>query len=139
MKNKKRITAQERDLLALFKAEGLSNKECARRLNRHPSVIGRELKRNSFKASDGTWYYVAIHAQAKAEEREWKLAHAKQELKNPANVWQGVVLEESLGDKSFLNLAKIVGTDIDKLEEEDKVMTFHKIEVNDAERHQFIL
>jgi len=83
MKNKKRITAQERDLLALFKAEGLSNKECARRLNRHPSVIGRELKRNSFKASDGTWYYVAIHAQAKAEEREWKLAHAKQELKNP--------------------------------------------------------
>lgn len=83
MKNKKRITAQERDLLALFKAEGLSNKECGRRLNRDPSVIGRELKRNSFKASNGTKYYVAIHAQAKAGEREWKLAHAKQELKNP--------------------------------------------------------
>lgn len=50
---------------------------------RHPSVIGRELKRNSFKASDGTRYYVAIHAQARAEEREQKLAHSKQELKNP--------------------------------------------------------
>lgn len=84
MKNKKRITAQERDLLALFKAEGLSNKECGRRLNRDPSVIGRELKRNSFKASDGIKYYIAIHAQAKADGREWKLAHAKQELKNPA-------------------------------------------------------
>lgn len=83
MKNKKRITAQERDLLALFKAEGLSNKECARRLSRDPSVIGRELRRNSFRASDGTKYYVAIHAQAKADEREWKLAHSKQELKNP--------------------------------------------------------
>ncbi|MBU2592873.1 helix-turn-helix domain-containing protein [Patescibacteria group bacterium] len=45
MKNKKRITARERDLIALFKAEGLSSKECARRLNRHPSVIGRELKK----------------------------------------------------------------------------------------------
>lgn len=83
MKNKKRITAQERDLLALFKAEGLSNKECGRRLNRDPSVIGRELKRNSFRATDGIKYYVSIHAQAKADEREWKLAHAKQELKNP--------------------------------------------------------
>lgn len=67
MKTKKRISSQERDLLALWKAEGLSNKECARRLNRHPSVIGRELKRNSFRASDGTKYYVAIHAQAKPE------------------------------------------------------------------------
>lgn len=83
MKTKRRITAQERDLLALWKAEEVSNKECARRLNRHPSVIGRELKRNSFKASDGTRYYVAIHAQARAEEREQKLAHSKQELKNP--------------------------------------------------------
>jgi len=83
MKNKKRITARERDLLALFKAEGLSNKECARRLSRDPSVIGRELRRNSFRASDGTKYYVAIHAQTKADEREWKLAHSKQELKNP--------------------------------------------------------
>jgi IS30 family transposase len=83
MKTKKRITAQERDLLALFKAEGLSNKGCARRLNRHPSVIGRELRRNSFRSPDGNRYYVAIHAQARADEREQRLAHAKPELKNP--------------------------------------------------------
>jgi len=62
----------------------------------------------------------------------------KKERENLANIWQGVVLEESLKDKSLLNLAKIVGTDIDKLEEEDRVMTFHKVEVSESERAQFI-
>jgi len=62
----------------------------------------------------------------------------KKERENSANIWQGVVLEESLDDKLLLNLAKIVGTDIDKLEEENRVMTFHKIEVSDSERYQFI-
>lgn len=82
MKNKGKLTAQERDLLALWKAEGLSNKECGRRLKRHPSTIGRELARNSFY-SQKQKYYVAIHAQARADEKEQKAAHAKQELKNP--------------------------------------------------------
>lgn len=62
----------------------------------------------------------------------------KKERENLANVWQGVVLEESLDNKSLLDLAKIVGTDTDKLEEEDRVMTFHKIEVSDSKQHQFI-
>lgn len=62
----------------------------------------------------------------------------KKERENSANIWQGVVLEESLDNKSLLGLAKIVGTDIDKLEEEDRVMTFHKIEVSDSKRDQFI-
>jgi hypothetical protein len=63
---------------------------------------------------------------------------AKKEKGNLTNMWQGVVLEESLENKSLLNLAKIVGTDIDKLEEEDRVMTFHKIEVSESERARFI-
>ncbi len=62
----------------------------------------------------------------------------KKERENLANMWQGVVLEESLDNKSLLDLAKIVGTDIDKLEEEDRVMTFHKIEVSGLNLHQFI-
>lgn len=82
MKNKGKFTAQERDLLALWKAEGLSNKECGRRLKRHPSTIGRELSRNSF-CSQRKNYYIAIHAQARADEKEQKAAHSKQELKNP--------------------------------------------------------
>ena len=46
MKHKK-LTATERQLLSVWKNEGLSNKECARRLSRHSSTIGRELSRNN--------------------------------------------------------------------------------------------
>lgn len=56
----------------------------------------------------------------------------------PISVWQGVVLEESFKDKSLLDLAKIVGTDVDKLEEEDRVMTFHKVEVADSFKNKYI-
>ncbi len=73
-----KITEHERDLLAVWKAEGISNKECARRLNRHTSTIGREIVRNGWQGK----YYVAIHAQSCAWEREQKKAHSKQPLKN---------------------------------------------------------
>lgn len=73
-----KLTEKERDLLAIWKAQGVSNKRCAKRLGRHVGTIGRELKRNNFHG-----VYVAIHAEAKAEERQWEKAHAKQPLKNP--------------------------------------------------------
>ncbi len=79
MKNYTKLTSKERDLLAIWKAEGISNKECGRRLGRSTSTIGRELKRNSWKGD----YYVAIHAQSIADKREQKSAYSKQELKNP--------------------------------------------------------
>lgn len=79
MKNYKRLSPFERDQLSVWKAEGLSNKECARRLKRDASTIGRELKRNSWKGD----HYVAIHAQGNADRRETIKAHGKQELKNP--------------------------------------------------------
>lgn len=66
-------------MLAVWKAEGVSNKECGRRLDRSTSTIGRELKRNGWKGG----IYVAIHAQGKADKREQKSAYSKQELKNP--------------------------------------------------------
>lgn len=53
-------------------------------------------------------------------------------------VWQGIVIEESLKDKKLLILAKVVGTDVDKLEGENRVMTFHKIEVDDNKKDKFI-
>lgn len=65
-------------MLAVWKAEGLSNKECGRRLRRDKSTIGRELKRNSFEGK----HYIAIHAQRESDLREQKKAHAKQPLKN---------------------------------------------------------
>lgn len=79
MKSYVRLSPSERDSLAVWKAEGASNKECARRLGRSPSTIGRELKRNRWQG----YHYVAIHAQANADRRATKKAHGKRELKNP--------------------------------------------------------
>jgi IS30 family transposase len=73
------MTPSERDCLAVWKAEGVSIKECARRLGREPSTISRELKRNGWKKH----WYVAIHAQGKADTRRQQVAHSKQPLKNP--------------------------------------------------------
>src|SRR3989344_2278049 len=80
MKAYNKITERERDRLARWKAQKLSNKECARRLGRSDSTIGRELKRNRWKG--GT--YVSIHAQGLADARERKVAHSKATLKNLA-------------------------------------------------------
>lgn len=54
------------------------------------------------------------------------------------NVWQGVVLEESLEDKSILDMTRIVGTNVSKLEKENRVMTFHKVEVPDSLECEYI-
>ncbi len=65
-------------MLAIWKAEKLSNIQCAKRLGRWVSTIGRELKRNSFEGK----HYIAIHAQREADLREQRKAYAKQPLKN---------------------------------------------------------
>jgi len=44
MQTHKKLTRTERDRLAAWKKEGLSNRECAKRLGRHVSTVGRELK-----------------------------------------------------------------------------------------------
>lgn len=43
MKNYQRLSPSERDKLSVWKAEGISNKECARRLVRNVSTIGKEI------------------------------------------------------------------------------------------------
>lgn len=53
-------------------------------------------------------------------------------------VWRGVLLEESLEDKKLLSLAKIVGTDRERLEEENRIMTFHKVEVEDNHKNKYL-
>lgn len=81
MKKYTQLTTEERDQLAIWKASGVSNKECARRLDRNPATIGREIKRNEWH-SGGRNYYVAIHAQAVAQKRAIRVAHSKPPLKN---------------------------------------------------------
>jgi len=77
MKKQKKLTAFERDSIALYHTQRISNSEIARRLGREVSTIGRELKRNRWDES-----YIAIHAQNQAWERAVRVAHSKHPLKN---------------------------------------------------------
>jgi IS30 family transposase len=77
-----RLCERERELLARWKKEGISNKKCARRLSRHPSTIGRELKRNSFTSEIGEVIYEPYHAHEKAKERKERAWGAKHPLKS---------------------------------------------------------
>lgn len=80
-----KLTKPERVLLSKWKTQGLSNKECARRLGRDKSTIGRELKRNNTKVWTGKFdelIYEPNHAQFVADERKQKAFNAKQPLKN---------------------------------------------------------
>jgi 8-oxo-dGTP pyrophosphatase MutT (NUDIX family) len=64
---------------------------------------------------------------------EWRnLAMSSLGASKDTSPWKGVILEESLSDKSLLNLVKIVGTDRSKLEGEDRYMTFHNVTVEDS-------
>jgi len=73
-----KLNQTERMQLARWKAEGVSNKECARRLRRHPSTIGRELKRNAWERI----YYEPLHAQSNFQKRKEKAWQVKHPLKN---------------------------------------------------------
>lgn len=87
MKHHKKLTSTERERLAAWKQEGLSNSTCAKRLGRHVSTIGRELKRNTGKVriqkwKDWEYIYEPIHAHAIAMERKCNAWFAKEPLKN---------------------------------------------------------
>jgi len=55
-------------------------------------------------------------------------------------VWKGVIIEESLEDKSLLKLARIIGTSSSTLEAEEEKgsLHFHKVEVDDAAKNEFV-
>ncbi len=55
-------------------------------------------------------------------------------------MWRGVIIEESLEDKSLLKLAKIVETKKSTFESEKEAgtLTFHKIELPDIEKEEFL-
>lgn len=86
MKHKK-LTKTERELLGQWKKEGISNIQCAKRLGRSKSTIGRELTRNKTRVSVGKndWevIYEPLHAHSVAMDRKQKAFNAKHPLKNP--------------------------------------------------------
>ncbi len=59
MKKHTKITAQERDKIAIFLAKGSGIRDIAKILGRSPSSISDEIKRNSYKGN-----YSSIKAQA---------------------------------------------------------------------------
>lgn len=77
MKKAKKLTAQERDLIAIWRSRGVTMRQIAKDLHRSHATVIREVRRNRF----GT-HYVAIHAHALARRRK---AHAgkRHPLKNP--------------------------------------------------------
>jgi IS30 family transposase len=74
MKRYHQITPEERYTLAALRAQQprLSNAEIARRMGRHPSTIGRELRRN---AARGDGAYRAAQAQEHANARRSRTRH----------------------------------------------------------------
>lgn len=87
MKQQGKFKPKERDQLAQFWAQGKNKSECARLLNRSRQAVILELKRNSswvtLACGQREYVYIAIAAQAKADQRQQRCAHNKQELKNP--------------------------------------------------------
>lgn len=61
------LSEHERYLIDHLNTYGLSKREIARRLNRSPGTITRELQRNSLPDGDGYWNY---RAQALASARQ---------------------------------------------------------------------
>ena len=55
-------------------------------------------------------------------------------------MWKGVIIEESLEDKSLLSLVKIISSRQTTLENESErgVLTFHSLELEDSNLDEFI-
>jgi IS30 family transposase len=78
-KTYKHLSVEERDILAVLKSQGHSLRQIATVLNRSPSTLSRELKRNAPPVYTG--YYLAHKAQKRADKRKHE-SHRRQRLKN---------------------------------------------------------
>ena len=75
----RKLTKEDRILIARWWEKGLSNKRIAGLLGRSISTIGREITRNRFK----DWVYEPLHAQNLSEQRKKRAWGAKEPLKDP--------------------------------------------------------
>ena len=75
----KHLQPQERDEIAVMLASGITRKDIARYLQRHPSTITREIQRNGSPIRETR--YRSNRAQLRAESRKAQ-AHKKERLKN---------------------------------------------------------
>jgi len=80
-KQHKKLSLEERERIAVFKASGKSLREIAVLLGRHHSSLSRELRRNKSRIFRSRGYWPA-QAQMKAQKRKSK-ASRKPRLRNP--------------------------------------------------------
>jgi IS30 family transposase len=76
MNKHKKLQPEERDRIALWVAQEISQREIARRLSRSPSSIHAELQRNRYQG-----VYISIYAQNRTEERR-QAANRRNPLKS---------------------------------------------------------
>ena len=81
-----KLTLPERKLIAQWIEDGVSKRECAKRLGRNHTTVIRELARNKFNKN----LYEPLHAQGRADTRKKRAWEAKHPLKNK-NVFAYVV------------------------------------------------
>ncbi len=75
------LSKEERDLIAVLKAQGCSLRAIGDKLGRDKATISRELRRNTPVVYKG--YYLSHKAQERARNR-WVTAHIRERLKSPA-------------------------------------------------------
>ena len=75
----KHLTEEERDMIAVLKAKGISLSGIAQKIGKHKSTIFRELNRNASPIHKG--YYLSHKAQERAKNR-WADTHKRERLKN---------------------------------------------------------
>lgn len=70
MRSCRQLTREERYGITAHRMSGDSQAEIARMLERHPSTIGRQLRRNA-TLHDGDYRAVEAHSYATARLRRW--------------------------------------------------------------------
>lgn len=78
-RNYKHLSKEDRDLIAILRAKGISMKEIGEKLGKDKSTISRELQRNAPEKHRG--YYLGHKAQERAQVR-WVSSHMRNRLKN---------------------------------------------------------
>ena len=95
----KHLTIEERYQIQAYKEVGFAKNEIAKKLNVHPSTIGRELNRNSSKINKR---YSAKNAD-KVSNAKRKYASQKSNLKMTTRVKNYIVSPEKVNSKQNYN------------------------------------
>jgi hypothetical protein len=95
------LSFEEREQLAVFRAQGHGVRECARRLGRAPSTISRELRRNAATRSGGLAYRAGT-AQWHADHKHTTLMRREMRFRRRPDLQVQVPAQTSLVRRRLL-------------------------------------